>query len=117
MAHNPLKITSQEAQAEIRQAWTDSYSPEAIERAVDLLEHKPIWLRISLFIGRRSFRGIYFPQMSRWAWLKVAAQNRRTIFKLARSAFSTGLVTQRTRGETNPIGQQVVEREPDHQEI
>jgi radical SAM superfamily enzyme YgiQ (UPF0313 family) len=117
MAHNPLKITSQEAQAEIRQAWTDSYSPEAIERAVDLLEHKPIWLRISLFIGRLSFRGIYFPQMSRWAWLKVAAQNRRTIFKLARSAFRTGLVTQRTRGEINPIGQRVVEREPDHQEI
>ncbi len=102
MAHNPLKITSQEAQAEIRQAWTDSYSPEAIERAVDLLEQKPLWLRISLFIGRLSFRGIYFPQMSRWAWLKVAAQNRRTIFKLARSAFRTGLVTQRTRGETNP---------------
>jgi radical SAM superfamily enzyme YgiQ (UPF0313 family) len=117
MAHDPLKITSQEAQAEIRQAWTDSYSPEAIERAVDLLEHKPIWLRISLFIGRLSFRGIYFPQMSRWAWLKVAAQNRRTIFKLARSAFSRGLMTQRTRGETNSLGQRVVEREPDHQEI
>ncbi len=117
MAHNPLKITSQEAQAEIRQAWTDSYSPEAIERAVDLLEQKPLWLRISLLIGRLSFRGIYFPQMSRWAWLKVAAQNRRTIFKLARSAFSKGLVTRRTHGETNPIGQRVVEREPDHQEI
>jgi radical SAM superfamily enzyme YgiQ (UPF0313 family) len=117
MAHNPLKITSQQAQAEITQAWTDSYSPEAIERAVDLLEHKPIWLRISLLIGRLSFRGIYFPQMSRWAWLKVAAQNRRTIFKLARSAFSKGLMTQRARGETNSLGQRVVEREPDHQEI
>ncbi len=117
MAHNPLKITSQQAQAEITQAWTDSYSPEAIERAVDLLEQKPIWLRISLFIGRLSFRGIYFPQMSRWAWLKVAAQNRRTIFKLARSAFSKGLMTQRTRGETNSLGQRVVEHEPDHQEV
>jgi len=117
MAHNPLKITSQEAQAEITQAWTDSYSPEAIERAVDLLEQKPIWLRISLFIGRLSFRGIYFPQMSRWAWLKVVAQNRRTIFKLARSAFSRGLMTERTRGETNSLGQRAVERKPDHQEV
>ena len=35
MAHNPLKITSEQAHVEIRQAWADSYSPEAIERAVD----------------------------------------------------------------------------------
>lgn len=91
MAHNPLKITSEQAHVEIRQAWTDSYSPEAIERAVDLLEQKPIWLRISLFIGRLSFRGIYFPQMSRWAWLKTVMQNRRTIFKLVRSGFAGGL--------------------------
>jgi hypothetical protein len=91
MAHNPLKMTSQEAQTEIRQAWTDSYSPRAIERAVDLLEGKPLWLRISMFIGRLSFRGIYFPQMGRWDWMKVALQNRRTIFKLVRSAFGVAM--------------------------
>lgn len=103
MAHNPLKITSEQAHVEIRQAWTDSYSPEAIERAVDLLEQKPIWLRISLFIGRLSFRGIYFPQMNRWAWLKAVLQNRRTIFKLVRSGFAGGLREKRIDAPVLPV--------------
>lgn len=88
MAHTPLKITSAEAQAEVRYAWTDSYSPAAIGRAVDSIGHRPLWLQISLLIGRLSFRGIYFPQMGRWAWLKVAAQNRKVIFKMIRAGFS-----------------------------
>jgi radical SAM superfamily enzyme YgiQ (UPF0313 family) len=91
MAHTPLKISIDDAQLEVRQAWTDSYSPEAIERAVDALAGKPIWLQISMFIGRLSFRGIYFPQMGRLAWLKVAWQNRRTIGKLVRAGFRKGL--------------------------
>jgi radical SAM superfamily enzyme YgiQ (UPF0313 family) len=91
MAHTPLKISIDDAQTEVRQAWTESYSPAAIERAVDALAGKPIWLQISMFIGRLSFRGIYFPQMGRLAWLKVAWQNRRTIGKLVRAGFSKGL--------------------------
>ncbi|MFN0086445.1 MAG: B12-binding domain-containing radical SAM protein, partial [Blastocatellia bacterium] len=86
MAHTPLKISIDEAQDEVFQAWTDSYSPAAIERAVDALAEKPLWLQISMFIGRLSFRGIYFPQMGRWAWLKTTVANRRTIYKLVRSA-------------------------------
>jgi hypothetical protein len=113
MAHTPLKMTIAEAQAEVRQGWTDSYSPEAIARAVDSLEGKPLWLRISMFLGRLSFRGIYFPQMGRWGWMKVALQNRRTIFKLVRSAFNAAIEARRTRRKPN----MVVECEPDHQEI
>jgi radical SAM superfamily enzyme YgiQ (UPF0313 family) len=91
MAHTPLKMTSSQTQAEVRQAWTDSYSPAAISRAVDSLSQSPVWLRISLFLGRLSFRGIYFPQMGRWAWLKVAAQNRRVIIKLVGAAIKLWL--------------------------
>lgn len=112
MAHTPLKMTPEEAQAEVKQGWTDSYSPEAIARAVDSLEGKPIWLQISLFIGRLSFRGIYFPQMNRLAWLKVVMQNRRTIFKLVKSAISRGLKTRPAPATIYPV---VVE--PDKQEI
>lgn len=86
MAHTPLKISIDEAQLEVRQAWTDSYSPAAIERALDALADKPLWVRISLFIGRLSFRGIYFPQMGRLAWLKVVWQNRRSIAKLTKAS-------------------------------
>ncbi len=91
MAHTPLKISIDEAQTEVRQAWTDSYSPAAIEQAVAALAGKPLWLQISMFIGRLSFRGIYFPQMGKLAWLKVVWQNRRTIGKLVRDGFSQGL--------------------------
>ncbi len=109
MAHTPLKMTIAEAQAEVGKGWTDSYSPEAIARAVDSLDGKPLWLRISMFLGRLSFRGIYFPQMSRWAWLKLALQNRRTIFKLLRSAFSAGIEARRRRANAS----RVVECEPE----
>jgi hypothetical protein len=37
-------------------------------------------------IARFFFRGIYFPQMGWWAWTKVIAQNRQTIFKLVGEA-------------------------------
>jgi radical SAM superfamily enzyme YgiQ (UPF0313 family) len=95
MAHTPLKMTSAEAQAEVRQAWTDSYSPTAIARAIDSLSQRPVWLRISLLLGRLSFRGIYFPQMGRWAWLKVAAQNRHAIMKLVRASIEAWLKSRR----------------------
>jgi hypothetical protein len=97
MAHTPLKMSSSQAQAEVRQAWTDSYSPAAISRAVDSLSQSPVWLRISLLLGRLSFRGIYFPQMGRWAWLKVAAQNRRVIIKLVGSTIELWLKSWRER--------------------
>jgi len=32
-----------------------------------------------LFVGRMLFRGIYFPQMKRWSWLKLLGQNLPTI--------------------------------------
>jgi len=40
-------------------------------------------------IARLFFQGIYFPQMGWWAWMKVIAQNRQTIFKLVGEAFRT----------------------------
>lgn len=103
MAHTPLKMTSGEVQTEVRQAWLDSYSPEAIARSLDSISHSPIWLQISLLIGRLSFRGIYFPQIGRWAWIKLALQNRRVILQLVRDAFRTGLKIQRATGEKIPL--------------
>lgn len=43
--------------------------------------------RIGHLIARLCFRGIYFLQMGRRAWLKVIVQNRRTIFSLMNEAF------------------------------
>src|ERR1700682_3198865 len=84
MAHTPLKMTIPEAHAEVLDGWNRSYSPEAIALAVESLDHKPLGYRINILIARLCFRGIYFPMMGRFAWVKVISENRRTIFKLAK---------------------------------
>ena len=56
--------------------------------AVDSLNAKPLGFRINILVSRLCFRGIYFPMMGRLAWVKMVAQNRRTIFKLVKEAFA-----------------------------
>ncbi len=89
MAHTPLKMTIDEAHAEVRAGWASSYSPEAMAQAVDSLKDKPLGYRINIFIARMCFRGIYFPQMGPLAWLKLLYQNRRTISSLVKEGFAT----------------------------
>jgi radical SAM superfamily enzyme YgiQ (UPF0313 family) len=91
MAHTPLKMSIDEAHTEVRIGWANSYSPEGIEKAVDALSHKPLGYRINILIARLCFRGIYFPQMGRFAWAKAILENWRTIFKLARQGFTSRL--------------------------
>jgi radical SAM superfamily enzyme YgiQ (UPF0313 family) len=90
MAHTPLKMTIEEAHAEVKYGWAYAYSPEALAQAVDSLDDQPLGYRINIFLARLCFRGIYFPMMGRLAWLKVVVQNRRTIFKLVKEAFFGG---------------------------
>jgi radical SAM superfamily enzyme YgiQ (UPF0313 family) len=87
MAHTPLKITIEQAHAEVKYGWEQAYSPEALAQAVDSLNDQPLGYRINIFLARLCFRGIYFPMMGKVAWLKVVAQNRHTIFELAKEAF------------------------------
>ncbi|HEY6346134.1 MAG TPA: radical SAM protein [Bryobacteraceae bacterium] len=91
MAHKPLKMSIDEAHNEVRVGWANSYSPEAIEEAVDSLNHKALGCRINILIARLCFRGIYFPQMGRFAWVKSILQNRLTILKLIRQGWRGGL--------------------------
>jgi radical SAM superfamily enzyme YgiQ (UPF0313 family) len=106
MAHTPLKMSIDEAHAEVRKGWISSYNPEAIARAVDLLNHKPLGYRINIFIARLCFRGIYFPQMGRFAWLKTILENRRTIFKLIKQGFGGGLHAAVPSVATQPVTEQ-----------
>ncbi len=87
MAHTPLNMTAEEAHSEVRRAWTDSYSPQAIAAAIDSMKDRPFSYRVTLFIARLFFRGIYFPQMRKRDWCKVIFENRRTIYQL----FKTGM--------------------------
>jgi len=86
MAHTPLKMSIDEAHKELQIGWANSYSPEAIEKAVDSLSHKPLDCRLNLFIARLCFRGVYFPQLGCFAWVKAILENRRTVLKLIKEA-------------------------------
>jgi hypothetical protein len=88
MAHTPLKMSIEEAKEEVRRAWTQSYSPERNSEAVEYLSSAPFQYRIIHLVSRLFFRGIYFPQMGKRQWIKLIAQNRRTIFKLAKESVS-----------------------------
>ncbi|MBL0241033.1 MAG: hypothetical protein IPQ00_10750 [Chloracidobacterium sp.] len=82
MAHNPLKMTIEDAKDETFDAWSRSYSPERNYEAINAIRHAPIDVRISHLVARLFFRGIYFPQMSKWAWVKLLLDNRRSILSL-----------------------------------
>ncbi|MGA9978700.1 MAG: radical SAM protein [Candidatus Sulfotelmatobacter sp.] len=86
MAHTPLRMSIDEAHAEVKHGWSESYSPEALAHAVDSLDDQPLGHRINIFIARLCFRGIYFPMMGKLAWPKVILENRHTISKLVKEA-------------------------------
>src|SRR5579864_7299575 len=104
MAHTPLKISIDEAHAEVKYGWEHSYNPEALAHAVKSLDDQPLGYRINIFLARLCFRGIYFPMMGKFAWMKVIAQNRRTIFGLVKEAvFGHGLRARATDREVLPV--------------
>jgi radical SAM superfamily enzyme YgiQ (UPF0313 family) len=106
MAHKPLKMTIEEAHDEVRIGWANSYNSEAIEKAVDSLNHKPLGYRINILIARLCFRGIYFPQMGRFAWVKTIFENRRAILKLIIQGLGAGLHAAAPSAATKPMTEQ-----------
>jgi radical SAM superfamily enzyme YgiQ (UPF0313 family) len=90
MAHTPLKMTIEQAHAEVKHGWDQTYSPDALADAVEALEDEPLGYRINIFLARLCFHGIYFPMMGRTAWAKLIFQNRKTIYKLMKQGFGGG---------------------------
>jgi len=88
MAHTPLKMSVPEVQAEVRRAWAKSYSPAETARAIESIADEPAPYKISHFIARIFFRGIYFPPKGAWGWMKVIVQNRASVFRLVRESFT-----------------------------
>ncbi len=99
MAHTPLKMTIDDAKGETFQAWERSYSPERNYQALEAISDKPIETRIGHLVARLFFRGIYFPQMTKRAWLKLLYQNRRSILALSKEGFSTWRKSSRKQKE------------------
>lgn len=103
MAHAPLKMSIEEARLETRSAWEASYSPERNASAVASISDHDLQYRISMLVARLFFRGIYFPQMTRRAWLKLVYDNRRTILPLASEGFSKWRASRRRRAEAGEV--------------
>lgn len=91
MAHSPLGLSAERAEAEVRQAWKASYSAEATASALDYLKDKPIADRIIHLCSRLAFRGIYFPQLKHRDWARLVYDNRRSIFSTIRSGLAAKL--------------------------
>ncbi len=87
MAHTPLNISVEDAHKEVRLAWTEAYSPEATQQALDSIAHEPAAYKISILISRFFFRGIYFQQKGVWGWLKLLFRNRGPIKSVVRDCF------------------------------
>ncbi len=86
MAHTPKGLSPEEAQAEVRKAWSTSYEAAANAQALAWLEKRGFAERMMHLIARLAFRGIYFPQMRAREWLQVLLENRRSILHLAAQA-------------------------------
>jgi radical SAM superfamily enzyme YgiQ (UPF0313 family) len=97
MAHEPLKLTIPETQAELDHAWAYSYSPERNRQALESLADQPLRYRLTHLVMRMLFRGIYFPQMNKRAFLKVVLQNRGSILSLTREGFKSLLASRKER--------------------
>ncbi|MBX7173163.1 MAG: B12-binding domain-containing radical SAM protein [Pyrinomonadaceae bacterium] len=97
MAHNPLKMTIEEAKKETYEAWSRSYSPTRNQQAIESIKHTPIQVRINHLVARLFFRGIYFPQMKKRDWLNLLFQNRKTIYALTKEGISTWQKTRQNK--------------------
>ena len=97
MAHDPLKMSIEDAKKETFDAWYRSYSPERNWEAINIIREAPIQVRISHLVARLFFRGIYFPQMSKTAWIKLLVDNRKPIMSLTREGIRTWRAARRRR--------------------
>ncbi len=104
MAHKPLRMTIEEAHAEVKYGWEQSYSAEALAQAVESLGHERLGYRVNIFLARLCFRGIYFPMLGKLSWLKVVAENRKTIFKLVTEAIFGRKTPPRDTDLQEPVG-------------
>ncbi|RPJ59436.1 MAG: radical SAM protein [Acidobacteria bacterium] len=80
----PLHLSPAQAKDEVRAAWSMAYAPAAFWRTQKWMRAngKPFAQQLTLFISRLLFRGIYFPQMTRWSWFRLLARNLHTISSL-----------------------------------
>jgi radical SAM superfamily enzyme YgiQ (UPF0313 family) len=102
MSHTPLKMTTDQAHEEVDKAWRRSYSPQRNKQVGDSLTPDKLDIGAMHFIMRLFFRGIYVPQMTTTAWLRLIAQNRKSIFTLVRKGIANHRAAHNRQPEKAP---------------
>ena len=97
MAFTPRNMSIEQAESEVRQAWTRSYEAAAVAKALSRIAHRPYRERAVLLFTRLLFRGIYFPQMRKRHWIKVLFSYRRSIIQILREGIAAHRVNGRAR--------------------
>lgn len=87
MAFSPENISIEQAEAEVHEAWSESYSAKNTAKALKQIEHRPFHERALMFGARLAFRGIYFPQMTKRHWIGVLWQNRGSFLRILTDGF------------------------------
>ncbi len=99
MAYTPEHITIEQAEAEVHEAWSESYSPESTAKALEQIEGRPFHERAVMFFTRLAFRGIYFPQMTKRHWVSLLWANRSSFIKILTEAYRAHRAHRASSGE------------------
>ncbi|MGH9405326.1 MAG: B12-binding domain-containing radical SAM protein [Terriglobia bacterium] len=95
MAHKPQGLSCEQAEAEVRRAWTISYGAKTTAAAMNWLHGKPLSDRLAHLFTRLLFRGIYFPQMRTRDWAKVLLEYRGPLSRVLWQAIFSGFASPR----------------------
>lgn len=106
MAFSPENVSIEQAEAEVHEAWSESYAAETTQRALRQIEGRPFHERAVMLGARLAFRGIYFPQMTKRDWIGVVWENRASLFKVISDGFREHRKAQRAKSaRVAPVGQ------------
>jgi hypothetical protein len=92
-------MSIEQAEREVREAWTRSYEAPAVAKALSRIAHRPYRERAVLLFTRLLFRGIYFPQMKKRHWIKVLFSYRRSIIQILRE----GIAAHKAKGRVQVL--------------
>jgi len=87
MTFTPENMTGEEAETEVREAWSQCYDSKAIAVALKKIKTRPFAERAVLFFTQIAFRGIYLPKMTTRQWVSLLFGNRQTLLQLIREGF------------------------------
>ncbi len=96
-AFQPMHMSPEELQSEVRTSWKLAYAPESIFQRMHQMRNRPFFERVIVFAANLCMRGVFFPQMNLRSWIQLFWRNRRSFWELF---FHSRKLTKRTHVKT-----------------